>query len=255
MATGNRTFTKLLLSVVILTALVSSSVDLIHGNEAQPAPSTRAYTIISNDTTWSTTESPVIITGNVLVEKGVTLTIDPGVKVKFDGFYYIQVEGKFIAEGNKENMIVFTSNNNTPEAGDWDSIKFNNNADNESSIKFCKFEYGKYAMISYTTNQYRISSFSNNEIDNNIFGITIYYSFMFDNPELNFNTQIADNIFSNITQNAISIDCQFENLDLYREILNYNLIGDLNIIIKNNLIKRHPDFRTGVERTKYCHQE
>ena len=40
---------------------------------------TRAQTIISENTTWTLVNSPYIITGNVLVENGVNLTIKPGV--------------------------------------------------------------------------------------------------------------------------------------------------------------------------------
>ncbi len=62
---------------------------------------------ISKNTNWTLTNSPYVITENVLVEKGATLKIEPGVVVKFDGNYYIQVEGALAANGTSDKMITF----------------------------------------------------------------------------------------------------------------------------------------------------
>ena len=39
---------------------------------------------ISSNTTWSLANSPYVVTGNILVNSGVTLTIEAGVTIKFD---------------------------------------------------------------------------------------------------------------------------------------------------------------------------
>ncbi|MHA1989169.1 MAG: PKD domain-containing protein, partial [Promethearchaeota archaeon] len=99
----------------------------------------RANTIISTDTTWTLANSPYNFTGNILVEHNATLTINPGVEVKLSKDNYIQIEGKFIAEGIANKMITFTSIKTNPSKNDyWDSIKFMNNAKIGSSIKYCK---------------------------------------------------------------------------------------------------------------------
>lgn len=80
--------------------------------------------IISTNTTWTLTGSPYIISGNVLVNNGVTLTIEPGVVVKFNRGFSLQVNGVLIARGMINNKITFTSNQISPMAGDWGRIYF-----------------------------------------------------------------------------------------------------------------------------------
>jgi len=53
--------------------------------------------------------SPYIVTGNILVNQGVTLTIEPGVTVKFNKDLYMYVDGTLIARGIEGNLITFTS--------------------------------------------------------------------------------------------------------------------------------------------------
>lgn len=60
--------------------------------------------IISSDTTWTQAGSPYTLTGNVLVETGVTLTIDAGTTVNL-GSYYIMVNGTLAAKGTTASPI------------------------------------------------------------------------------------------------------------------------------------------------------
>ena len=60
-----------------------------------------------------------IVTGNLLVPGGITLTINPGVRLRFDGLYYLKVEGQIIAIGVDGQRILFTSNKPIPVPGDW----------------------------------------------------------------------------------------------------------------------------------------
>jgi len=131
--------------------------------------------VISTDTTWTVANSPYIVVGHLLVEKGVTLTIEPGVEVKFDGYYYLQIEGKLIAEGTKNDMIIFTSNKTSPVPGDWDSIKFMDNADNGSSISYCKIEFGHDAIFIDDSNPFAILNITHNYISQNSYtGIKLF---------------------------------------------------------------------------------
>jgi hypothetical protein len=76
------------------------------------------------DTIWTTGGSPYIVIGNTLVVNGVTLTIEPGVVVKFDDSTVLQIDGELIAIGTATNRITFTSNQTNPHAGDWGKIHF-----------------------------------------------------------------------------------------------------------------------------------
>ena len=60
---------------------------------------------------WSLEESPVIVTGNIVITRGTTLQIQPGVKVVFREYGRLTVEGRLLAVGGDkpEDNIVFTS--------------------------------------------------------------------------------------------------------------------------------------------------
>ena len=62
--------------------------------------------IISSDVTWTTANSPYTLTGNVLVQNGVTLTIQPDVTINL-GDYYILVNGTLVAKGITSSPIRF----------------------------------------------------------------------------------------------------------------------------------------------------
>jgi predicted outer membrane repeat protein len=105
--------------------------------------------IISSNTTWDLAGSPYIITGTTLLDSGFTLTIRPGVTVKFASHKSIQVSGILRAVGKPDSLITFTSNAAQPAPGDWDYILLNNKskdfvpADSTGSIlSYCVVEYG-----------------------------------------------------------------------------------------------------------------
>jgi len=108
---------------------------------------------ISANTTWNLAGSPYIVVGNALLSHGYTLTIVPGVVVKFNTDKALQIDGELIAIGTLQNRITFTSNQVSPFAGDWAKIHFPDtcvdavfdNAGNYLSgsiMKYCDVVYG-----------------------------------------------------------------------------------------------------------------
>ena len=81
---------------------------------------------ISSNTTWTLANSPYTVTNDITVDSGVTLTIEPGVEVKFDAGKKLEVEGTLIARGTSSDKITFTSSAASPSAGDWGFIQFTN---------------------------------------------------------------------------------------------------------------------------------
>ena len=65
---------------------------------------------ISQDTTWTKANSPIDLPGNVLVSKGVTLTIEAGVTVNC-AKNVIQVNGTLKVLGSNDDKVVFHTNN------------------------------------------------------------------------------------------------------------------------------------------------
>ena len=56
---------------------------------------------------WKKEYSPYCITGNILVETGKTLNIEPGVEIYVNGKFYLQIEGVLQAIGSEDNNICF----------------------------------------------------------------------------------------------------------------------------------------------------
>jgi len=95
---------------------------------------------IYSNTTWTKVNSPYIVTDTVVVFPGVTLTIQPGVVVKFDASIRLEIrQGKLIAIGTVVDSITFTSNSPTPTQGIWGNVFLNNS--NVSKFNYCNFRY------------------------------------------------------------------------------------------------------------------
>ena len=107
------------------------------------------------DTVWTAANSPYLITGDVTVQSGVTLTILEGVEVLFlantddqvagDEPYDSEliVNGTLNVAGSEVNPVVFTSSNREPLTGDWGGIRINNNG---ASFDYATIEYSAYGI-------------------------------------------------------------------------------------------------------------
>ena len=95
---------------------------------------------ITQDTVWTLVDSPFVVSNDVIVYPGVTLTIEPEVEVRFGGNFSLIIKGALIANGAENKLIKFTSEKEEPEAGDWASIKFEGSQ--SSSLRYCVIEYG-----------------------------------------------------------------------------------------------------------------
>lgn len=63
--------------------------------------------IIEKDTIWEIEKSPYIITGNIFIPENVTLLVEPGVEIIFDGDYGFLIEGEMKMIGKKKKPIKF----------------------------------------------------------------------------------------------------------------------------------------------------
>ncbi|MCJ7575496.1 MAG: right-handed parallel beta-helix repeat-containing protein [Dehalococcoidia bacterium] len=192
---------------------------------------------IIEDTTWTLANSPYLVTGDVFVDEGITLTIEPGVIVKFGGFISIYVSGDLYAVGTSANKITFTSNKLSPEMGDWNTIKFQGDEDETLIMKYVMVEYGTYGVT--------ISSIGDSLIDfcefyNNAKGIYVISQT---------NTQIKNNT---IKLNQIGISSEGEEVSDITVVSNiisnntgrgiYLLASNLHdITITGNAIRSNKD--------------
>lgn len=160
-------WTLSLLSIVIVMTLVFNAQSLGAHSSQLSSATTTVEGLITSDTNWTEANSPYIVTGNVLVSEGVTLTVEPGVVVKFDTAKGMQVDGMLVARGTKNKQIVFTSlrddtvggdsngdgNLTSPATGDWAYLFFTSvsvDAEfdsygryvNGSTLEYCYVAYG-----------------------------------------------------------------------------------------------------------------
>lgn len=151
-----RTLIQALLALFLLSASACA---------AQPLRLNKAY--ITADTTWSGT---VILSGQNVVRRGITLTIQPGTIIKFAwvdedgdgvGDGELTVEGRLIAQGTKEDPILFTSAKEDPAPKDWTFVQISVSKD--SLVEHCIFEYAFSGLqIHYSTAIIRQNLFRNN---------------------------------------------------------------------------------------------
>ncbi|MGA4645588.1 right-handed parallel beta-helix repeat-containing protein [Limisphaera sp. 4302-co] len=79
--------------------------------------------IITNSTTWTFPDAPYIVTNDVTVAPGVTLTIEPGVEVRFNQGTRLTIQGRLWAEGTPDRRIRFTRNTAAGATG-WSRLDF-----------------------------------------------------------------------------------------------------------------------------------
>lgn len=112
----------LILGIGLIAVLV-----LLSMGSAPARADTPVSGLITSDTTWTAAMSPIWVEGDIFVTNAATLTIDPGVEVRFDGFFDITVsDGALIAVGDAggAGVITFTSNYTVPFAGAWEGLIF-----------------------------------------------------------------------------------------------------------------------------------
>lgn len=109
---------------------------------------------LTEDTVWDT---DILLTGDVVVLEGVTLTVAPGVTVLFDALSddqvggawteltEIDVYGTLTAVGTTADPIHFTSNATSPAAEDWGAVIIHKGSLN-SHLAYCTASYALYGV-------------------------------------------------------------------------------------------------------------
>lgn len=97
------------------------------------------------DTTWTADRSPYVIRGNVIVDTGVTWTIEPGCEFWFDPTYLlwpqIQCWGAIIAEGTAADSILFQAHPDVTLSWSyaWDAFYIRESSSDTSRFAYCRF--------------------------------------------------------------------------------------------------------------------
>lgn len=158
------------ISILVCTFILLLSAFVIGpSNEVQAGKAVRG--IIFFDTNWALADSPIWVEGSIMLPKGVNLTIEPGVEIRFNGNYTMWVNGNFTSLGTSASKIVFRSNSTSPGHLDWFKIRVN--ATSQFEVSHTDFENAFTAVELMGRDG---DSFSNLSFSNSFIGLAALWS-------------------------------------------------------------------------------
>ena len=103
---------------------------------------TWTQSIISTNTTWTKNNTSgdgvwIVDVPNdtLMIQAGATLTIEPGVTVKFHNDVLFLIYGSLIAEGTAQDSIIFTMDDAPNSASEWSGLKLLSAAGTVNKLK------------------------------------------------------------------------------------------------------------------------
>ncbi len=165
---------------------------------------------ITSNEEWTSAKSPYFIEGNVTVDEGVNLTIEPGVEVRFNGNYGLYIEGNLTAMGNSRDRIKFTSNFSSPSPRAWDRIQISSTG--RAIIRYCEVTYSNWGIFLDSSSYNYIE---HNNISKGYEGIHLLNSKR--------NTILSNNITNN--NRGLYLSSSDENILRYNHVTSNTLDG------------------------------
>jgi hypothetical protein len=198
---------KVLYACLFLMTIIASGQTTISGG-------------INQDTNWTLQNSPYILTGDTVIFGSNTLTIEPGVVVKFDSNVQLRIQGSLIAVGNSTDIITFTSNESNPQPGSWREVNLEYNA--TCILDYVQMEYAdtalRYNQINTASSiKNAIFQFNNNAIKVN--GGSVQFPITMDTVTFKSNDKGIANFYEEVTLT----NCMFINNRIGAELTESNI--------------------------------
>ncbi len=94
---------------------------------------------VAANTSWNA--DTVVLSGDVVVNNGVSLTVAPGTRVEAAGQYQIVINGRIVASGTGSDSVLFTAQDT---AAGWRGFAFNSSTSNDTTLfSLCVIEHAK----------------------------------------------------------------------------------------------------------------
>ena len=116
---------RIALPIALAGMALIACLGLLRGT-VQGAPAfsgTEVSGYVLTDTVWSLSNSPYLVIEELTVSPGVTLTVEPGVEIRFEANKKLVVYGTLLAQGTPTQPITFTRNGTEK----WFSLMVQNN--------------------------------------------------------------------------------------------------------------------------------
>jgi nitrous oxidase accessory protein NosD len=151
-------------SSLLVSFILYSFLIVISASPLKASASTDVFDDITANTTWDISGSPYLVDLPVFIDLSVTLTIDPGVVVKFGSAGSLTVNGTLKALGTSADKIYFTSilddsiagdtngdgETTLPKSSDWQGVSFFNSL--ASNISNTEIRFAGYGIQNFNSN-------------------------------------------------------------------------------------------------------
>ncbi|MBS1779627.1 MAG: T9SS type A sorting domain-containing protein [Bacteroidetes bacterium] len=127
--------------ILLILGLLSLSLNVL---------ATNVSGYIGSNATWTKANSPYVITGDIDVDTGATLTIEPGVTIIADGNHVLYVDGRINAIGTASDTITFTCKQVPKDvySATWKGIEVRHASFSDTLFfEYCHFQYAANALF------------------------------------------------------------------------------------------------------------
>ena len=195
--------------------------------------------VITSDSTWSVAGGPYLVTGDVTVQSGVTLTVEAGVEIRFlpnrddqgGSRSEIRVNGTLEAVGTETDSIRWTLQSAEPHPGEWGGIRLVSQGSGNLAYNVIRYAstgvlFSYYGMVSASLTHSRISNnntgiriseaegveIRQNVISGNSTGVSVNYAD---------SLTLYDNIIMNNDEYGVHLEMSDATVDSNRITNNY----------------------------------